>query len=85
MSKLREMVKRIVEEETISPIEKEIAYSTGARDVKVHDFIKDNNINAVLLIKDLKTKKISALDVITAIAGKPGNKYFQKLIASYSN
>ena len=62
----------------------EIARLSGLRAVAVADWGDKNNINLTTILKDLKAKKIKGMDLMTAVVGKPGNKYSTELIAKYS-
>jgi hypothetical protein len=62
----------------------EIARLSGLRPVAVAEWGDINNINLATILKDLKAKKIKGMDLMTAIVGKPGNKYSKELISKYS-
>ena len=62
----------------------EIARLSGLRPVAVAEWGDKNNINLATILKDLKAKKIKGMDLMTAIVGKPGNKYSKELISKYS-
>ncbi len=61
----------------------EIARRTGLRAKAVKGFIDDNNINPDKLMQDLGQKKLDFKDLMTAVAGKEGNKYFVKIVKEY--
>jgi len=62
----------------------EIARLSGLRAVAVAEWGDKNNINLSMILKDLKSKKIKGADLMTAIVGKPGNKYSKELIGKYA-
>jgi hypothetical protein len=62
----------------------EIATLTGLRPIAVAEWGDKNNINLSSILKDLKSKKIKGMDLMTAIAGEPNNKYQKELLAKYS-
>ena len=62
----------------------EIARLTGLRPVAVAEWGDKNNINLSVVLKDLKSKKIKGMDLMTAVVGKPNNKYQKELLAKYS-
>ena len=62
----------------------EIARLSGVRSIAVAEWGDKNNINLYMVLKDLKSKKIKGMDVMTAVVGKPGNKYSKELIAKYA-
>jgi hypothetical protein len=62
----------------------EIARLSGVRSIAVAEWGDRNNINLSMVLKDLKSKKIKGMDVMTAVVGKPGNKYSKELIAKYA-
>ena len=62
----------------------EIARLSGLRAVAIAEWGDKNNINLNTILKDLKANKIKGMDLMTAIVGKPGNKYSKDLIAKYS-
>jgi hypothetical protein len=43
-----------------------------------------NGVNLASISKDLKSKKLKPMDLMTAISGNPGNKYAKDIIAKYS-
>lgn len=59
-----------------------ISKYTATRPEYVDKFIADNNLNAKKLLALAVHGKLSdRLDIVTAMVGKPGNKYQKKLIA----
>lgn len=62
----------------------EIARLSGLRPIAVAEWGDKNNINLVIVLKDLKSKKIKGVDLMTAIVGNPNNKYSKELLAKYS-
>lgn len=62
----------------------EIARLSGLRAVAVAEWGDKNNINLTMILRDLKSKKIKGADLMTAIVGKPGNKYSKDMIAKYA-
>jgi len=62
----------------------EISRLSGLRPVAVAEWGDKNNINLSILLKDLKSKKIKGMDLMTAIVGNPNNKYQKELLAKYS-
>lgn len=62
----------------------EISKISGLRPVAVAEWGDKNNINLSILLKDLKSKKIKGMDLMTAISGNPNNKYQKELLAKYS-
>jgi len=59
----------------------EIARLSGLRPIAVAEWGDKNNINLVIVLKDLKSKKIKGVDLMTAIVGNPNNKYSKELLA----
>lgn len=62
----------------------EISRLTGLRPVAVAEWGDRNNINLSIILRDLKSKKIKGLDLMTAISGNEKNKYQKELLAKYS-
>jgi hypothetical protein len=62
----------------------EISKLTGLRPIAVAEWGDKNNINLSVVLKDLKSKKIKGMDLMTAVVGKPNNKYQKELLAKYS-
>ena len=62
----------------------EISRLSGLRPVAVAEWGDKNNVNLSILLKDLKSKKIKGMDLMTAIVGNPNNKYQKELLAKYS-
>lgn len=62
----------------------EISRLTGLRPIAVAEWGDKNNINLSVVLKDLKSKKIKGMDLMTAVVGKPNNKYQKELLAKYS-
>jgi hypothetical protein len=61
-----------------------IASKTGLRTQAVAGWADENNVNLSKVIADLKSKKLKPMDLMTAVVGKPGNKYAQQIIDKYS-
>jgi hypothetical protein len=62
----------------------EIARLSGVRPIAIAEWGDKNNINLTFVLKDLKSKKIKGMDIMTAIVGNPSNKYQKELSAKYS-
>jgi hypothetical protein len=62
----------------------EIAKLSGVRPIAIAEWGDKNNINLTFVLKDLKSKKIKGMDIMTAIVGNPNNKYQKELSAKYS-
>ena len=62
----------------------EIARLSGLRPIAIAEWGDKNNINLATILRDLKAKKIKGMDLMTAIVGKPGNKYSKEFISKYS-
>jgi hypothetical protein len=62
----------------------EIARLSGVRPIAIAEWGDKNNINLTFVLKDLKSKKIKGMDIMTAIVGNPNNKYQKELSAKYS-
>jgi hypothetical protein len=62
----------------------EISRLTGLRPIAVAEWGDKNNINLSVVLKDLKSKKIKGMDLMTAVVGNPNNKYQKELLAKYS-
>jgi len=62
----------------------EISRLSGLRPDAVAEWGDKNNVNLSILLKDLKSKKIKGMDLMTAIVGNPNNKYQKELLAKYS-
>ena len=62
----------------------EISRLTGLRPIAVAEWGDKNNINLSVVLKDLKSKKIKGMDLMTAVVGNPNNKYKKELLAKYS-
>lgn len=71
----------MTKEESISAI----ALRIGARKDAVEKFVEEHKIDTDKLNADLKSKNIYFMDVITAIVGKPNNKYQKEVIKKYGN
>ena len=69
--------------ETMSTIN-EIGLLTGLRPIAIAEWGDKNNINLSLILKDLKSKKIKGIDLMTAIVGNKNNKYSIELLSKYS-
>jgi hypothetical protein len=61
-----------------------IAARTGIRTTAVAGWADTNGVNLASISKDLKSKKLKPMDLMTAISGNPGNKYAKDIIAKYS-
>ena len=62
----------------------EIGRLSGVRPIAIAEWGDKNNINLSIVLKDLKSKKIKGIDIMTAIVGNPNNKYQKELLATYS-
>lgn len=71
----------MTKEESVSAI----ALRIGARKEAVAKFVEKNKIDTNKLNSDLKSGQVYFLDVITAIVGKPNNKYEKEIIKKYGN
>ena len=71
----------MTKEESVSAI----ALRIGARKEAVAKFVEKNNIDTNKLNSDLKSGQVYFLDVITAIVGKPNNKYEKEIVKKYGN
>jgi hypothetical protein len=69
--------------DTMSTVNK-ISRISGLRTVAIREWAEKNNINLEAILKDLKAKKITGMDLMTAIVGKPGNTYSKEFISKYS-
>ena len=62
-----------------------IAAFTGTRGVAVDDFIKKNKIDARKLFNFVRKGSLrDRLDFVTAIAGKPNNKFFKMIVGRFA-
>jgi len=61
-----------------------ISRISGLRTVAIAEWGDKNNINLATILRDLKAKKITGMDLMTAIVGKPGNKYSKEFNSKYS-
>jgi hypothetical protein len=61
-----------------------IAAGTGLRAQAIAGWADENGVNLSKVAADLKSKKIKPMDMMTAVVGKPGNKYAKDIIAKYS-
>ena len=62
-----------------------IAGFTGTRGVAVDDFIKKNKIDARKLFNFVKKGNLrDRMDFVTAIAGKPNNKFFKMIVGRFA-
>jgi hypothetical protein len=61
-----------------------IAAGTGLRAQAVAGWADENGVNLSKVAADLKSKKLKPMDMMTAVVGKPGNKYAKDIIAKYS-
>ena len=71
----------MTKEESVSAI----ALRIGAKKEAVAKFVEKNNIDTNKLNSDLKSGQVYFLDVITAIVGKPNNKYEKEIVKKYDN
>lgn len=71
----------MTKEESISAI----ALRIGARKDAVEKFVEEHKIDTNKLNSDLKSGDVYFMDVITAIVGKPNNKYQKEVIKKYGN
>jgi hypothetical protein len=62
-----------------------IASGTGLRAQALAGWADENGVNLSKVAADLKSKKLKPMDLMTAVVGKPGNKYAQQIIDKYSN
>ena len=62
-----------------------IAAFTGTRGVAVDDFIKKNKIDARKLFNFVRKGNLrDRMDFVTAIAGKPNNKFFKMIVGRFA-
>jgi hypothetical protein len=61
-----------------------IAAGTGVRAQAIAGWADENGVNLSKVAADLKSKKLKPMDMMTAVVGKPGNKYAKDIIAKYS-
>jgi len=93
---LRKIVREILREKAISEINEEsvneaaskeamgIAGFTGTRGIAVQKFIDDYNLDSKKLFNFVKKGKLKdRLAFVTAIAGKPGNKYQGDIVGMF--
>jgi hypothetical protein len=71
----------MTKEESISAI----ALRIGARKDAVEKFVEEHKIDTNKLNSDLKSGDVYFMDVITAIVGKPNNKYQKEVIKKYGS
>jgi len=71
----------MTKEESISAI----ALRIGARKEAVAKFVEENDIDTKKMNSDLKSGKVYFMDIITAIVGKPNNKYQKEIIKKYGS
>lgn len=64
---------------------KKINALTGIRPIAIEQFLSTNKISDAVILKALKSKKLSGMDLMTAIAGKPDNKITKKIVADYGS
>lgn len=57
-----------------------IGYQTGMRDVFIIKWAKEKNIDLLKVVDIIANKKMTGIDIMTAIAGNDNNKYQKKLI-----
>jgi len=77
-----------VMDESVNEASKEamgIAGFTGTRGVAVDDFIKKNKIDARKLFNFVRKGNLrDRMDFVTAIAGKPNNKFFKMIVGRFA-
>lgn len=61
----------------------EIGRLSGVRPVAIAEWGDRNGINLYSVLKDLKSKKIKGIDLMTAIVGNPNNKYSKEILGRY--
>lgn len=61
-----------------------IASTTGLRAQAVAGWADENGVNLSKVSDALKSKKLKPMDFMTAVVGKPNNKYAKDVIAKYS-
>jgi len=61
----------------------EIGRLSGVRPVAIAEWGDKNAVNLNSVLKDLKSKKIKGMDLMTAIVGNPNNKYSKKILGGY--
>ena len=71
----------MTKEESVSAI----ALRIGARKEAVAKFVEENDIDTNKMNSDLKSGKVYFMDIITAIVGKPNNKYQKEIIKKYGS
>ena len=75
-------------DESVNEASKEamgIAAFTGTRGVAVDDFIKKNKIDARKLFNFVRKGNLrDRMDFVTAIAGKPNNKFFKMIVGRFA-
>jgi len=75
-------------DESVNEASKEamgIAGFTGTRGVAVDDFIKKNKIDARKLFNFVRKGNLrDRMDFVTAIAGKPNNKFFKMIVGRFA-
>ena len=70
----------MTKEESVSAI----ALRIGAKKEAVAKFVEKHKIDTNKLNSDLKSGEVYFMDVITAIVGKPDNKYEKQIVKKYS-
>jgi hypothetical protein len=63
---------------------KSIAAKTGLRAQALAGWADENGVNLSKVSNDIDSKKLKPMDLMTAISGKPNNKYSKDIIAKYS-
>lgn len=61
-----------------------IAGKTGLRTTAIASWGDTNDVDLAKIEKDIKSKKLKPMDLMTAISGNAGNKYAKDIIAKYS-
>lgn len=81
MSKRTNLKSLLKEDMQIAAIET-IARYTGLRKDKVKQYAEENNINVEKVARNIRKGDLSR-DLMTALAGKPNNKYHKKIVQMY--
>lgn len=63
---------------------KSIASKTGLRTTAVAGWADENGVNLAKVSAAIISKKLKPMDFMTAVSGKPGNKYAKDIVAKYS-
>lgn len=62
---------------------KMLAQHAGLRVQALDEFVTENGLDVIQMVMDVSSKKLDAMDLMTCIAGNPGNKIQKKVIAKY--